>query len=170
MPLTAGDRVPRARVRGAVDRAEARRLAILQSMAGPAGVLGLTSELDRREAIASVNASEVLGEITPEQSETLRQEINRLAAKIPGETIKEVGRSLIPVEGTRHTWAASPGWARGLNVAADIAFFIPIIGQMSALTRAGVRARSIASQVAIAEITEPNPSRPTSYTDYPVCT
>ena len=34
--------------------------------------------------------------------------------------IVEFGIALVPIWGTAHTWSDSPGWARGLNIGADL--------------------------------------------------
>ncbi|MGH7774641.1 MAG: hypothetical protein ACREQA_20650 [Candidatus Binatia bacterium] len=68
---------------------------------------------------------------------------------------KETGLASIPIYGTIRTWDESPNWLRALSVAGDIATFIPVVGQVSALRRAGTTLPRIVQQVAVAEAKAP---------------
>ncbi|KKM96006.1 hypothetical protein LCGC14_1182460 [marine sediment metagenome] len=68
---------------------------------------------------------------------------------------KEFGLASIPIYGTIRTWQDSPNWAKALSVAGDLAFFIPIVGQVSAASRAGTSLLRTGANIAIAEVRAP---------------
>lgn len=68
---------------------------------------------------------------------------------------KETGVASIPIYGTIRTWDESPNWLRAVSVAGDLATFIPVVGQVSALRRAGATLPQVAQSVAIAEARAP---------------
>lgn len=69
-----------------------------------------------------------------------------------GRFAKEVGLASIPIYGTIRTWDEDPNWARAASVALDVAFFIPIVGQVSAGVRTGKGFRAIAKETTISSI------------------
>lgn len=80
--------------------------------------------------------------------------IEALTAKTKqvGRFSKQVALASVPIYGTIRTWDEDPAWARAVSVAADVAFFIPIVGQVSAGVRTGRGLRAIAKETAIASI------------------
>ena len=77
------------------------------------------------------------------------------AAPTLSKIAKEVGLASIPFYGTARTWEDSPWWARGLSIAADIAFLVPMVGQVSAGVRAGTTIPRVLGRVAITEVKAP---------------
>lgn len=67
----------------------------------------------------------------------------------------QFGEAMIPIYGTAKTWEENPGWANAISVASDLAFFIPIIGQVAAASRAGQSLTRTAIKVTAAEFTAP---------------
>lgn len=101
-------------------------------------------------------------------TETKQQYLNRVlpdrenyirgvlaAAPAAKALIKEVGLASIPLYGTARTWEDSPNWARAVGVAADLAFLIPVVGQVAAISRAGGSITKAAGALTLAEFTGP---------------
>ena len=77
------------------------------------------------------------------------------AAPTLSKVAKEVGLASIPFYGTARTWEDSPWWARGLAIASDLAFLVPVVGQVSAGVRAGTTIPRVLGRVAITEVKAP---------------
>ncbi len=88
---------------------------------------------------------------------TPKEYANRILAAAPGllPIAKEVGLNSIPLYGTARGWSNSPGWVNALSVGADILTVVPFVGQVSALSRAGVSLPRAVGRLAIAEAKAP---------------
>ncbi len=97
--------------------------------------------------------TEYLDRVLPSRGEFVQTILDAQPAL--AEVAKEVGLASIPIYGTIRTWEDSPGWAKALGVASDLAFFIPIVGQGAAASRAGLSFGRTAGRVAVAELMSP---------------
>ncbi len=77
--------------------------------------------------------------------------VERILSQQPGtdKLLMENTLNMIPVVGTVRTWGDSPNWQRAVNIALDLGFFLPMVGRVSHLARAGQTLPEIAKDIAV---------------------